>query len=607
MTQPTTTPGDIASRAALARWAEALIRPAAARIAPGSGRLRLGTWGADYDADAAEMEAFVRPLWGLAPLMAGGFDSAEARAFAQGIAAGTDPAHPDYWGDVGPSDQRMVEMAGIAFAWLLAPEAFWAPLGPEAQDRAAAWMLRINDQPPSDNNWLFFRVLVNLALARLGQDWARPAVEKALSRIDEFYLGEGWYRDGEKNQIDYYVPMAFHFYGLVFAQFGGDLFPRQAGVFRERARIFAEGFQYWFAPDGAAIPFGRSMTYRMAQSAFWAACAFAGEEVLPWPRIKGLLLRNLRWWAGRPITDRDGILSIGYAYPNPLMSEGYNGIGAPNWALKPFLVLALGDGHPFWQAEEEPPAELPDGEVTLPAAGFAVQRSAGQSVLLTGGQDARAFRACDAKYGGFAYSSAFAFSVPSDASQPERPEMSAMDSGLSVSRDGVAWLRRGRITESGVRDGMVWGRWTPDDRLEIESWCAFAGRGWHVRLHRIVSSDRLSIAESGFAIDRTDLTDDGIEQHGASIWLRGREALSGLADLGRRRTAEHLRAAPNTNLLFPRTVIPRLVGEVGAGETVLATAVLGGTGPAARRDAPKMPEAFLELAASFGVTPERLV
>lgn len=68
----------------------------------------------------------------------GGFTCPGAAAFVTGIAAGTDPDHPDYWGSVGPSDQRMVEMAGIAMAWLLAPDTFWAPLGQEAQRRAGA-------------------------------------------------------------------------------------------------------------------------------------------------------------------------------------------------------------------------------------------------------------------------------------------------------------------------------------------------------------------------------------------------------------------------------------------------------------------------------------
>ena len=72
---------------------------------------------------------------------------------------------------------------------------------------------------------------------------------------------------------------------------------------------------------GAAIPFGRSQTYRFAFAAFWAAVALAGVE-LPYPvndkgTLKGLLLRHLRWWSSkRDIFNTDGTLNIGFTYPN---------------------------------------------------------------------------------------------------------------------------------------------------------------------------------------------------------------------------------------------------------------------------------------------------
>ena len=56
----------------------------------------------------------------------------------------------------------------------------------------------------------------------------------------------------------------------------------------------------------------------------------------------------------QPIFDNGGILTVGYTYPNLLMSETYNAPGSPYWALKAFVFLALPDDHPFWQADEAP-------------------------------------------------------------------------------------------------------------------------------------------------------------------------------------------------------------------------------------------------------------
>jgi len=198
--------------------------------------------------------------------------------------------------------------------------------------------------------------------------------------------------------------------------------------------------------------------------------------------------------------------------------------------------------------------------------------------MLTGGQDGREHRCHDAKYGRFSYSTAFAFSVASDA-WGDRPERAAVDCGLAVSRDGLCWLSRATITEGGIDDDMAWGRWTPDDGLCIESWLDVGSEGWHVRLHRVVTDRALMLSEGGFAIDRSGdghtTPPEWIRAETGTATVRTRSALSAIHDLAGQRPGSVIRAAPNTNLLYPRTLFPRLAGEVPAGTTWLGTAVLG--------------------------------
>lgn len=73
---------------------------------------------------------------------------------------------------------------------------------------------------------------------------------------------------------------------------------------------------------GAAIPFGRSLTYRFACGGYFAALALAGvagmEAPLECPgAVKGFLLRHLRWWSEHSddIFYPDGTMNIGYLYP----------------------------------------------------------------------------------------------------------------------------------------------------------------------------------------------------------------------------------------------------------------------------------------------------
>ena len=101
--------------------------------------------------------------------------------------------------------------------------------------------------------------------------------------------------------------------------------------------------------------------------------------------------------------------------------------------------------------------------------------------------------------------------------------------------------------------------------------------GWHVRLHRVVTDRPLKLSEGGFAIDRAGdghvTPADWVTEDPGQARARTRSALSIITDLRGARPGHVVRAAPNTNLLYPRTVFPRLAGEVPEGETWLATAV----------------------------------
>jgi hypothetical protein len=566
---------ELRTRADLQEAVRSLWAPLRSRIGPGAARVRLGATGALFDDHAAELEGFARPLWGLVPLSAGGGAFPDWELYRRGLANGSDPRHAEYWGEPDERDQRLVEMASIGLALALVPEHVWEPLDPRARAHLAGWLGAINRREVADSNWLFFRVLVNVGLARVGAEHDRRVMHAALDRLEQFYLGDGWYADGMSAQRDYYVPMAFHYCGLIYAQLAGEQDPERAQRFRERAAMFARQFVHWFAADGAALPFGRSLTYRFAQGAFWGALAFAGLEALPWGVIKGLALRHLRWWAARPIFNIDGTLTIGYAYPNLNMAEQYNSPGSPYWALKYFLPLALPEHHPFWEAEELPLPELSPVQEQPHACMTLYRDPASRHVVaLTGGQHALWARHGGEKYAKFAYSTAFGFSVPSGR---RGLIQAAADSMLALSDDGEHYQVREQPLEARIDHGALYSRWRPLTGVEVETWLIPAAP-WHLRLHRLRSDRPLWSAEGGFALDRTGdspLVRAGSEQAGEGhAMARYPAGGSGLRDLYGRRAGQVVRTDPNTNLLVPRAVLPSLLGQHGPGEHWLACAVL---------------------------------
>src|SRR5438552_15114214 len=116
-----------------------------------------------------------------------------------------DPAHPDYLGPAGPRDQRLVELAVIGFALRLAPQIFWDPLDDRAKKNVATYLLQARRFEYADNNWKFFRVLVDLGLKHVGVPFDESLTEAYLDEIDTFYIADGWYRDGNIRRIDHYV------------------------------------------------------------------------------------------------------------------------------------------------------------------------------------------------------------------------------------------------------------------------------------------------------------------------------------------------------------------------------------------------------------------
>lgn len=549
--------------AALGRF----MAPLASCRSSGGARLYLSPAGACFDQAASEMEGFARPLWGLVPAALGGDDPVDWALYREGLANGTDPAHPEYWGAVGDLDQRMVELAAIGFALLAVPDRIWGPQPDAAKQRIAAYLRAATQRRFSSNNWMFFRLLIDAGLRRVGEAIAVDSGAVDRAALDGLSLGNGWYRDGPGRRVDHYTGFAFHTYGLLLARFAPET---DAGEHLARARLFAPQFASWFDAQGRGLAFGRSMTYRFAACAFFGAYALAeGEPVVSWGALKGLVLRHLRAWGEMPIADRDGVLSVGYGYPNPLMAEDYNSPTSPYWALKAFLPLALDAAHPFWTAEEEPlPALVP----VQPAPGFLLSRFGAQTVALASGQECDVFRHGAEKYAKFAYSTAYPFSIePREA----RLDTAALDSMLGVQAAGRAWGGRTGCETAEIIEingaQAVRSIWDPYPDVRVETILMPCGEG-HIRWHKITTDVALETVEGGFAIPRTGQAARHTAAGGAALAADADESviidMAGLSQMPRRARV-HAPAA-NTNLAAPRSWVPQLIGHLPVGVHNLA-------------------------------------
>lgn len=534
---------------------------------PGSSRFSLGETCAHYATDIAQMEGLSRALWGLFPLMAGGEGESWSEKYLDAIKLGTDPQSAGYWGETGPCDQRLVEMAAYGLGLSLLGDKLLERFTEREVMNLHAWLSQITDAQMPDSNWNYFAIMVQLGFKRAGLPYDQRAIDHRFALMDAYYLGDGWYSDGPGRPKDYYISMAFHFYGLIYAALSGD--EARVDVLRERSRQFAQDFIYWSAADGASVPFGRSLTYRFAMVAFWSAVAFSGLEVFTPGIVKGIILRHLRWWQQQPITDRDGILTLGFAYPNLAMCEDYNSPGSPYWALKTWLILALPETHPFWLADEEPLPALAEKHVIPHAQQILIHAEKSQHVtMLTAGQlELNNYVNTDAKYTKFAYSSRFGFTI-------ERGRFglkhAACDSMLLLA-DGDDYYRGRRECEAvRVDENYLYSRWSPWHDVHIDTWQVPFGE-WHLRLHRINSARALQTAEGGFAVMKTE---HQIRERGC--YLAAGNGSSAIVDLSPAitRLPDSIVTPPNSSIMFPEcATIPLLKTDIPRGESWLCCAV----------------------------------
>ena len=557
-----------------------IVNPLKPYYSKGKAKLELGSTGTSYSDDIAGLEGFSRVLWGIVPLLAGGESSEVWDLCLQGIKNGTNPAHEEYWGEITDFDQRAVEMAAYGYALALMPNKVWDPLTDQEKENLFAWLNQINHVSVYDCNWLFFPVLVNLGFKAVGLPYDQEVIRKNLDRIDDFYLEEGWYADGISAHCDYYVPFAIHFYSLLYAKLMDKEDPERAKKYKSRAATFAKDFIYWFSKDGSALPYGRSLTYRFSQSAFWSALVYAGVEPFSLGEMKGLILRNLRWWFKQPIFDSNGLLTIGYSYSNLVMAENYNAPGSPYWALKTFLILALPKNHPFWLAEEKPLPVLKE-KVVQKSPRFIICRQEEQDhtvVFNAGYKHTNEHPHVAAKYEKFVYSNMFGFSVQKG---DWGLAQGAFDSMLAVSEGDNVYRGKRTCVDYAVSENVVYTKWKPFGDVEIKTWLV-AGAPWHIRIHCIETSRNLDYAEGGFAL--------GLENHAykpqkPEVLLNQQDSLakfpwgvSGIQKIYGNGQAELVYPNANTNLLNPRTVIPTVKGSLKPGIHWLINAVFGEPG-----------------------------
>ncbi|BBC32008.1 uncharacterized protein SGFS_033020 [Streptomyces graminofaciens] len=360
--------------------------------------------------------------------------------YADGLAAGV----AGVWPRIEDRSQPLVEAASIAFALRLTRPLLWDRLDDAVRRRAAAWLGDALTAEPWPCNWELFPVTVGGFLEEIGHEpeLARRVIDQRLDRIEQWYVGDGWYTDGDGRKFDYYNGWAMHLYPVLHAWLAND--ERLLDLYGGRLETHLTDYARLFGGDGAPLHQGRSLTYRFATTVPLWLGALTGRTPLSPGETRRLASGALKYFLDRGAVDDRGLLSLGWHGPDPAVLQGYSGPASPYWASKGFLGLLLPPDHEVWTATEEAgPAEREDEVHPVGPPNWLLQSTSSDGVVRLhnhGSEDVR----YDPFYTRLAYSTVTA---PLPLAEPSQAYDNSVSVGGDASRTGIEPL--------GVGDGWV--------------------------------------------------------------------------------------------------------------------------------------------------------
>lgn len=311
------------------------------------------------------MEAFGRLMAGLAPWLSlpddntpEGRQRKQLREWAlKSYVHAVDPQSPDYlqWEKAG---QAMVDAAFIAHSLIRAPKQLWEPLDDVTKQRYINEFKKIRKINPPYNNWLLFSAMIETFLFTVDPEEADMyRIHSALRKIEEWYVGDGWYADGTHFAFDYYNSFVIQpMYADILEVMAKNkrVKPQESDLAKKRMKRYSEILERFISPEGTFPAFGRSITYRTGVFQPLADLAWKEElpETLPEGQVRAALTAVLkRMFSVEGNFDEKGFLRLGFAGHQPEVSDPYTNNGSLYLTSFSFLPLGLPANHSFWTSE----------------------------------------------------------------------------------------------------------------------------------------------------------------------------------------------------------------------------------------------------------------
>ena len=339
------------------------------------------TWD-NRDKKVAYMECFGRLMAGIAPWLTlpdddtpEGQKRKQLREWAlKAYANAVDPESPDYLGWTS-GGQTLVDAAYVVESLFRGYKALWEPLDEITKQRYIKELQGLRRYDPPYTNWLLFCGMEESFLMLAGGQYDAFRIKMAMSKVEEWYIGDGLYSDGPSFAFDYYnayviQPMYVECLQMISAKQPNNTYlirshgdkrngaKNRLEVVTERMQKYAVILERFISPEGTFPVVGRSIPYRLAVLQPLAQLAWMKQ--LPKELTNGqvragitAVMKRMFEGKGKSNFTEDGYLTIGFVGSHPNVADWYTNNGSLYMTSLAFMPLGLPADDPFWTDEPE--------------------------------------------------------------------------------------------------------------------------------------------------------------------------------------------------------------------------------------------------------------
>ena len=334
------------------------------------------TWD-NRDKKVAYMECFGRLMAGIAPWLTlpdddtpEGQKRRQLREWAlKAYANAVDPESPDYLGWTS-GGQTLVDAAYVVESLFRGYKALWEPLDSLTKSRYIKELQGLRRYDPPYTNWLLFVGMEEAFIMYAGGGYDAFRIKMAMSKVEEWYIGDGLYSDGPSFAFDYYnayviQPMYVECLQMIAAKQPNNTYlirshgdkrngaKNRLEVVTERMQKYGVILERFISPEGTFPVVGRSIPYRLA--VLQPLAMLAWQKTLPKELTNGqvragitAVMKRMFEGKGKSNFTEDGYLTIGFVGLHPNVADWYTNNGSLYMTSLAFMPLGLPADDPFW-------------------------------------------------------------------------------------------------------------------------------------------------------------------------------------------------------------------------------------------------------------------